>query len=75
LVFRCAIRHNATAVVLAHNHPSGDPQPSAEDIRITRQLIDAGRVLGIPVQDHIVIGRTSHLSLRETGMCDFTSKE
>lgn len=55
-VFRPAIQRNAAAVVLVHNHPSGDPTPSAEDRAVTRQLEAAGRSLGIPVLDHIVIG-------------------
>jgi proteasome lid subunit RPN8/RPN11 len=56
-VFRPAVQDSAAAVILAHNHPSGDPTPSAEDLRVTRQLIDAGTVLGIRVLDHVIIGR------------------
>ena len=75
-VFRQSVMQNAAAIVLAHNHPSGDPTPSAEDIRITRQMIEAGRILGIAVQDHVIIGRESEsqkgfISLRESGLCDF----
>jgi len=81
-VFRPAILDGATAVVLLHNHPSGDPTPSAEDVRITRQVIDAGKVVGIRVMDHVIIGRPAGpdggragrpgwLSLRESGICDF----
>jgi DNA repair protein RadC len=76
-VFRQAIgEHAASAVILVHNHPSGDPTPSAEDIRITRQMIEAGKILGIAVQDHVIIGRESEsqkgfISLRESGLCDF----
>jgi DNA repair protein RadC len=75
-IFRCAITDNATAIVLVHNHPSGDPTPSAEDVRITRQLIEAGRILSIKVLDHVVIGRSQdgspgQQSLRETGLCSF----
>ena len=55
-VFANAIRKGACGVILAHNHPSGDPTPSAEDIRITKQLVKAGKILGIAVIDHIVIG-------------------
>jgi DNA repair protein RadC len=63
-------------VVLAHNHPSGDPTPSVEDIRITRQLIEAGRILDISVLDHVVIGRVRNaspafVSMRESGLCQF----
>ena len=50
------IEHSANAIVLVHNHPSGDPQPSAEDIRATKQLIEAGENIGIKVLDHIIIG-------------------
>jgi DNA repair protein RadC len=55
-VFREAVRAACAAVVLAHNHPSGDPTPSAEDVRITRQLVEAGRVLDIRVLDHVILG-------------------
>lgn len=76
-VFRQAIIENASTVVVTHNHPSGDPTPSAEDIRITRQLIDAGKLLAITVQDHVIIGQESDLgrgflSMRESGLCDFS---
>lgn len=72
-VFRQAILDNACSIVLAHNHPSGDPTPSAEDVRITRQLVDAGRIIGIQVIDHVVIGRgaTPLTSLREAGLIAF----
>ena len=56
-VFRSAIRHNAHRVLLAHNHPSGDPTPSANDRKMTDELIQAGKILGIEVVDHIIIGR------------------
>lgn len=68
--FRPLIECAASACILAHNHPSGDPTPSAEDIKITRQLIGAGEILGIKVLDHVVIGATA-LSLRESGLCAF----
>ena len=55
-VFRAAVVGGAAAVILVHNHPSGDPTPSAEDRAVTRQLVEAGRVVGIPVLDHVVIG-------------------
>lgn len=54
-VFQPAFEHGAVALLVAHNHPSGDPQPSAEDIRITRQLMDAGRILGIDFLDHLIV--------------------
>lgn len=55
-VFKPAILANAAAVIVAHNHPSGDPTPSAEDRAVTKQLVEAGRILGIPVLDHLVVG-------------------
>lgn len=64
-VFYPAIRHKAASVILAHNHPSGDPEPSEKDISITKTLIETGKVLGIPVQDHIIIGSQSYVSLRQ----------
>jgi DNA repair protein RadC len=67
-VFRRAIRESAAALVLAHNHPSGDPEPSAEDIALTRRLADAGELLGIPVLDHVVIGTDRYVSLAERGV-------
>ena len=76
-VFREAIRTASAAVILAHNHPSGDPTPSAEDIRITRQLVEAGRVVDIRVLDHVVIGREApgrekdFVSMREDGIVSF----
>lgn len=79
-VFRPAILHNAAAVILAHNHPSGDPQPSPEDLKITRELVTAGKVLGIRVLDHVIVGQTrpgaaSYFhSLRESGLVAFQSE-
>ena len=72
-VFCPAILDRAAAVILAHNHPSGDCTPSAEDIRITRQLVEAGKILDVPVLDHVVIGRGERpfLSLREAGLVSF----
>lgn len=67
-VFRDAIRHNATAIVIVHNHPSGDPMPSAADIALTSELEQAGGLLGIDVLDHLVIGRGTHVSLRRLGL-------
>lgn len=76
-VFREAVPWNGISIILAHNHPSGDPEPSAEDIRVTRQLIEAGRTLDIPVLDHVILGggtATGELktfSLRESGRVPF----
>ena len=66
-VFKEAIAENASAIVVAHNHPSGDPTPSADDVRVTRDLVQAGKVLDIDVLDHLVIGdqRHGYVSLRE----------
>jgi DNA repair protein RadC len=67
-VFREAIAERAAAIVLVHNHPSGDPTPSADDRAITAQLVSAGRLLDIPVADHVVVGRGRYLSFSEAGM-------
>lgn len=65
--FREAIRASAAAVILAHNHPSGDPTPSREDLQLTRRLTAAGDLLGIPVLDHLIVGSDGVLSLRAKG--------
>ncbi|VGO12257.1 hypothetical protein PDESU_00808 [Pontiella desulfatans] len=76
-LFKKALEHSCVSIILAHNHPSGDPAPSSEDIKITKQLIGAGEVMGIKVLDHIVIGHrkyhnsTDFLSLREAGLVRF----
>ncbi|WP_397546509.1 DNA repair protein RadC [Rhodothermus marinus] len=67
-VFQRAILDNAAGIICLHNHPSGNPEPSAEDVRITRQLVEAGRLLGIPVHDHIIIAGTTYTSLAERGL-------
>ncbi|MCP4358547.1 MAG: JAB domain-containing protein [Chloroflexi bacterium] len=67
-LFREAIKDNAAAFIVAHNHPSGDPSPSPEDIRVTRQLVQAGKLLDIDVLDHIIIGRQRFVSLKERGL-------
>jgi len=66
-VFRLAVMTAASALVLTHNHPSGDPTPSEADIRVTRDLIRAGQLLKIEVLDHIVMGNPNHASLRSLG--------
>lgn len=66
-LFTEALRRNAAAIVLAHNHPSGDPEPSADDLRTTRDAVAAGRLLGVAVVDHVIIGAGRHVSLRERG--------
>src|SRR5919205_754605 len=67
-LFREAIRQNAAAVIVVHNHPSGDPTPSPEDVAVTRQIAEAGRLLDIDVLDHLVIGHQRYVSLKERGL-------
>ena len=67
-VFRDAVRENCPALVVVHNHPSGDPTPSPEDIKITEQMVKAGRLLDIDVLDHIIIGHQRYVSLKEKGL-------
>jgi DNA repair protein RadC len=67
-VFRDAVRNNAASVIVVHNHPSGDPTPSPEDVAVTRAMAEAGRLLDIPVLDHLIIGRTAHVSLKSRGL-------
>lgn len=64
-VFNIAIKRSANSIILIHNHPSGDPTPSTEDINITHRLIDAGNIIGIKVLDHIIIGDNSYISLKQ----------
>lgn len=68
LVFRRAILDHAAAVICLHNHPSGNPEPSREDGVVTRQLAEAGRVVGIPLRDHIIVAGDTYTSLAERGM-------
>ena len=67
-VFAPAIALAAASCILAHNHPSGDPDPSPEDLEVTQQLVESGRLLGIPVRDHIVLGDGAFVSLLERGL-------
>jgi DNA repair protein RadC len=67
-VFRAAIRANCAAIIILHNHPSGDPTPSPEDVRVTEMIVEAGRLLDIDVLDHLVIGRNRFVSLKERGL-------
>lgn len=64
-VFRKAIENNAASIILVHNHPSGDPEPSKEDLKITKQICKAGEILGIKVEDHIIIGSNGFVSLKK----------
>jgi DNA repair protein RadC len=75
-IFAPAVRHGAAAVILAHNHPTGDPAPSKEDLEVTRRLVEAARILGIRVTDHLIVGTPSpaspgYVSLRERGLAEF----
>jgi len=65
-VFRAAIKDAASSIILVHNHPSGDPTPSREDIAVTRRLTDSGKLIGIDVLDHVVLGRSHSVSIQET---------
>ena len=67
-VIRRALDIGATALILVHNHPSGSPQPSRADIEITNRIAEAGRLLGVTVHDHVIIGREGHVSLRAKGL-------
>jgi DNA repair protein RadC len=67
-LFREAIRMNAAGIILAHNHPSGDPSPSPEDLVLTRMVVEAGRLLSITLVDHLVIGQQRFVSLKERGL-------
>jgi len=67
-VFQIALEENAAALILVHNHPSGDPTPSSFDIEMTKELVKAGEILGISVLDHVVIGDKKYFSLREKGL-------
>ena len=67
-VFRTAVMLGATKVMVAHNHPSGDPTPSRDDIELTRQLVEAGKVMGIELLDHVIVAGDKHSSLRERGV-------
>ena len=64
-VFREAVASGASAVILVHNHPSGDPAPSGEDRAVTRQMVRAGQTLGLPVLDHVIVGGGRYVSLRQ----------
>ena len=67
-VFEPAVRHLAAQIILAHNHPSGDPEPSEDDLEITKRLTESGKILGIEVVDHIIITKTGFLSFKEKNL-------
>lgn len=66
-IFVHAIKYEAVSIILLHNHPSGDPTPSAEDIRVTKRVAEAGNLIGITLMDHIIIGDNKYISLKEQG--------
>lgn len=67
-VFKAAIQQTAASMILVHNHPSGDPTPSREDIEVTARMVQVGRVMDIPVLDHIILGNDNYISLKEKGV-------
>lgn len=67
-VFRTAVENTAASIILAHNHPSGDTSPSQDDINLTRRLVQAGEILGIDILDHVIVGGTDFLSMKERGL-------
>lgn len=67
-LFKTAIKRSAGAIIAVHNHPSGDPTPSVEDIEITRRLVEAGNIIGIQLLDHVIIGDYNYVSLKEEGV-------
>ena len=67
-VFRTAIGKAVSSILLGHNHPSGDEAPSEEDLKITKRLVEAGKIIGIEVLDHIIIGKDSFCSFKERGL-------
>ena len=67
-VIRRALDLGAGAVILVHNHPSGSPEPSRADIQITNRIAEAGRLLGVTVHDHVIIGKQGHVSLKAKGL-------
>ena len=67
-VFKPCLLSNTATVILLHNHPSGDPDPSQQDLEVTRRLVDAGNILGITIKDHVILGEDTHFSFREKGL-------
>jgi len=66
-IFREAVKRSAASIICVHNHPSGDPTPSQEDIQVTKRLVEAGKIMGIELLDHIIIGNQKYVSLKEKG--------
>jgi DNA repair protein RadC len=67
-LFREAVRRNCAAIIVVHNHPSGDPTPSPDDVKITQEIVKAGELLGIEVLDHLIIGSQRYISLKDRGL-------
>jgi DNA repair protein RadC len=67
-IFKEALKRNSAALIVVHNHPSGDPTPSPEDVLVTREIVSAGKLLDIDVLDHLVIGQGRFVSMRERGL-------
>ncbi|MGD8725626.1 MAG: DNA repair protein RadC, partial [Desulfobacterales bacterium] len=74
-VIQAALRHDAAALIFAHNHPSGDPKPSSEDVAITRQLVFAGKIMGLIVHEHIIIGDNHYYSFADQGYIESMNRE
>jgi len=70
-VYRVALSHNAASIILTHNHPSGSPEPSLDDIQSTEHIAEAGKVIGIPLLDHVIIGNGNYISLKEKSSLSF----
>ncbi len=67
-VFKPAVLHNAASIICFHNHPSGDPEPSRDDVEVTNRLVEAGKIMGIGILDHIIVGDNRYTSLKERGV-------
>lgn len=67
-VFKRALANNAATIIALHNHPSGDPKPSTQDLDITKRLVESGELIGIPVIDHLIVGDKIYISLKEKGL-------
>jgi DNA repair protein RadC len=67
-LFKSAIRENAASIIIVHNHPSGDPTPSPDDVAVTRSIVQAGKLIDIDVLDHLVVGGYRFISLKERGL-------
>jgi DNA repair protein RadC len=67
-VFEPAVKHTAAHLIISHNHPSGDPNPSTEDLHLTRRLTEAGKIMGIEILDHVIVAKDRYLSFKEKGL-------